>query len=215
MSLLVETLADEMAALAASLMHSLVVLHNGRAGIGAGVLWNRDGWVVTNYHVAAAGFRSGRSHDLRVELHGGRTLPARLVAHEAEIDLAVVRVEGEASSARGNGWKEAKVADPQHLRVGELVMALGHPWGQRGMVTLGLVSGIFSTRTQGPRGQVEIIRSDARLAPGNSGGPLVNARGEVVGLNTLIVGGDQGMAISSRVIGDFLTQARLGRPAQV
>lgn len=204
---LAESLADDMAALAAQLQRSLVVLHNGRVGVGAGILLNREGWVITNHHVATAGRHGSRGRGLRVELFDGCVLPARLVAHEAEIDLAVLRVAEEDMAAQGNAWTEAVVADSHQLRIGELVMALGHPWGQRGMVTLGLVSGIFSARTQGPRGQVEIIRSDARLAPGNSGGPLVNARGEVVGLNTMIIGGNQGMAISSRVISDFLRQA--------
>ena len=207
MRLLAEMLSDDMAALAARLRRSLVVMHNGHTGVGAGVIWNRDGWVVTNNHVAASGRGGSRDRSLRVELSGGRIVPARVTAQDAEIDLALVRIEDGREALQDRDWSEAQAADSTQLRIGELVMALGHPWGQRGMVTLGLVSGIFSARTQGPRGQVEIIRSDARLAPGNSGGPLVNARGEVVGLNTMIVGGDQGMAISSRVINDFLEQA--------
>lgn len=194
-------LTDEMAALAERVQRSLVVLHNGRRGIGAGVIWNREGWVITNHHVAAAG------RHLRVELADGRVLPARLAAREEEIDLALLKIEDDTEPSPNASWSEARLAQARQLRVGELVMAIGHPWGQRGMLTLGLVSGIFSARTQGRGGQVEIIRSDARLAPGNSGGPLVDARGEVVGLNTMILGGDQGMAISSRAIHEFLERA--------
>ncbi len=71
------TLADEMAALAASLQRSLVVLHNGRAGVGAGVIWKRDGWVVTNHHVVAGRRNRSAHRDLRVELFDGRVFPAR------------------------------------------------------------------------------------------------------------------------------------------
>jgi serine protease Do len=68
-----------------------------------------------------------------------------------------------------------------------------------------MVSGLMKAHTQGPRGQVDIIRSDARLAPGNSGGPLVNAAGGVVGINTMIVGGDQGIALASHVASEFVS----------
>jgi serine protease Do len=185
----------------------LVVLHNGRAGVGAGVLWKRDGLVVTNHHVVAAHRGRSGNRDLRVEFSDGRVYPARVTAQDEEVDLALLQVEGDFRNEQGQELPEVLVADVGQLRVGELVMAIGHPWGQRGMVTLGMVSGIFVAKTRGQRGQVEIIRSDARLAPGNSGGPLVDASGAVVGLNTLIIGGDQGMAISSKEINSFVEQS--------
>jgi len=158
------TLADEMAALAASLQRSLVVLHNGRAGVGAGVIWKRDGWVVTNHHVVSAGLQRRAHRDLRVELFDGRVYPVRVAAQDEEIDLALLQVDGAFKNEQNHELPEVQVADAGQLRVGELVMAIGHPWGQRGMVTLGLVSGIFAAKTQGRRGQVQVIRSDARLA---------------------------------------------------
>jgi serine protease Do len=91
--------------------------------------------------------------------------------------------------------------------VGQYVLAIGHPWGQRGVVTAGLISGLSKAHTRGPRGEIEIIRSDARLAPGNSGGPLVNAWGAVIGINTLIVGGDQGIALPSHTADEFVNRA--------
>ena len=129
-----------------------------------------------------------------------------MAAQDEEIDLALLQVDGAFKDEQNHALPEVQVADVGQLRIGELVMAIGHPWGQRGMVTLGLVSGIFAAKTQGRRGQVQVIRSDARLAPGNSGGPLVDASGRVVGLNTLIIGGDQGMAISSQVIDSFVAE---------
>jgi serine protease Do len=83
------------------------------------------------------------------------------------------------------------------------VLAIGHPWGQQAVVTVGIVSGLGTAAVRGRRKSIPIIRSDVILAPGNSGGPLVNAEGGVLGINTLIVGGDLGVAIPSQVVNDF------------
>ena len=180
---------------------SLVVLHNGRHGVGAGVIWGRNGsagaYILTNYHVVAHG------RQVRAALDNGSEIPARLVATDEEIDLALLQIQA-------SDLSPAMVADSRNLRVGQLVLAVGHPWGQRGAVTAGLISGLSKAQTRGKRGEVEIIRSDVRLAPGNSGGPLVNASGAVVGINTMIVGGDQGIAIPSHVAQAFVEQATKG-----
>ena len=180
---------------------SLVVLHNGRHGVGAGVVWGHSGssgaYILTNFHVVAHG------RQVRLALENGSEIPARLVATDEEIDLALLKVDA-------IDLPTAVVADSRNLRVGQLVLAVGHPWGQRGAVTAGLISGLSKAQTRGRRGEVEIIRSDARLAPGNSGGPLVNASGAVVGINTMIVGGDQGIAIPSHVAHAFVEQAMKG-----
>jgi serine protease Do len=90
-------------------------------------------------------------------------------------------------------------------RVGEMVFALGHPWGQRNTVTRGIVSALVSAQNR--RGdKLPVIRSDAPLAPGNSGGPLVNASGEVVGINAMIIGGDQSVSIAASVARDFVNK---------
>jgi serine protease Do len=177
---------------------SLVVLHNGRYGVGAGVIWGqgRDDrtLILTNNHVVAHG------RDVRAELEDGSIHPTRLLASEAEIDLALLEIDVRDLPA-------AAIADSRGLRVGELVMAVGHPWGQRRTVTAGLVSGLSKAETRGRRGSIDIIRSDARLAPGNSGGPLVNAGGGVVGINTMVIGGDQGIAVASNVARLFVEEA--------
>jgi serine protease Do len=183
-----------MAEVVQRVQRSLVMVHNRRRGIGAGVIWRRDGLVVTNYHVVAHARGS-----LRVSLPDNREAAARLVAQDEEVDLALLQVEAPQLPA-------ALVADARNLRVGELVLAVGHPWGQKGVVTGGAVSGLSNAQTRGRRGQVAIIRSDVRLAPGNSGGPLVNAAGAVVGINTMIIGGDQGVAIPSQVVSAFVEQ---------
>jgi serine protease Do len=180
---------------------SMVVLHNGRHGIGAGVIWSSDGstgtYILTNNHVVAHG------RQVRAALENGAEVLTRLVVTDEEIDLALLHIEA-------SDQLPAMIADWRSLRVGQLVLAVGHPWGQRGAVTAGLISGLSKAQTRGRRVEVEIIRSDVRLAPGNSGGPLVNASGAVVGINTMIVGGDQGIAIPSHVAHAFVEQAMKG-----
>lgn len=177
---------------------SLVVLHNGRRGVGAGVIWASPAadrsLVLTNDHVVTPG------HNLRLELEDGSIHPARLLAHDPEIDLALLETDTASLMT-------IPIAAPNQLRVGELILAVGHPWGQRRAVTLGMVSAISKAGTRGPRREIEIIRSDAALAPGNSGGPLLNAAGEMVGINTLIMGGDQSIAIPSHLAQEFVEGA--------
>lgn len=170
----------------------LVTVFAKRCGAGAGILWNRDGLVLTNRHVL------GR-HTPRVLLADERQFEAHVIATDEEVDLALLRIDGKDLPA-------ARIGDSKALRVGELVFTLGHPWGQRNAASFGIVSHLDSARTRGRRGVIPVIRTDARLAPGNSGGPLVNAAGEVVGINTMIVGGDQGIAIPAAVALEFVTQ---------
>jgi serine protease Do len=142
---------------------------------GAGIVW-RPGAVLTNLHVVAEARGAPR-----VSGTDGVEREARVVAASRPLDLALLALTE-------NGLPPAPIGDSARLRVGELVFALGHPWGQPWSVSAGIVSGL------GPR---DYVRSDVRLAPGCSGGPLVDARGEVVGVNTLVVGGDLGVALAS------------------
>ena len=189
-------LSDALSGVAGRIRRSLTVVHNGRLGAGAGVVWRSSGLIVTNNHVIAHG-------KPRVTLDDGREFPARILAQDAEIDLALLQIEA-------NELPAAPIADSRSLRVGQMVMAIGHPWGQRAFLTCGIVSGMSQAETRGKRGSVPVIRSDVRLAPGNSGGPLVDASGAVVGINTMIVGGDQGIAIPSHVASEFAQQAMKG-----
>lgn len=173
-------------------------------GVGAGIIWTGDGvnraYILTNSHVTQG------SGSLDVSLEDGREIQGKLVAEDAELDLALVQVEQD-------GIPPAEIGDSDRLRIGQLVLAVGHPWGQRGVVTAGVFSGRILAQTRGPRSRIDLIRSDARLAPGNSGGPLIDASGQVIGINTLIVGGDQGLAIPSRLAAEFVDTA-LARHAQ-
>jgi serine protease Do len=178
--------SDEIVALAGRVQPSVVQVVAGNQGAGAGLIWRAGGAILTNHHVVA------RQRQIRVSLRDGRTLPARVAEQNATLDLALLEVEATDLPA-------ALVDDSSTLRVGEIVLAIGHPWGQRGTVTAGIVSGM-GTINIGPAGQrAGYIRSDVRLAPGNSGGPLLNARGAVVGINAMISGGDLSVAIPSLV----------------
>jgi serine protease Do len=153
-------------------------------GGGSGVIWSPDGNIVTNAHVVEGGRRSGT---LDVELWDGRRLPANIVQTDRRRDLALVRIEA-------SGLPAVAVGDSNALRVGELVIAVGNPLGFIGAASTGMVHG-FNNRSW--------IVSQLRLAPGNSGGPLSNARGEVVGINTMIAGG-LAYAIPSQAVNQFL-----------
>jgi serine protease Do len=183
---------------------SLVVVHNGRHGAGAGVVWRLGGYIVTNHHVVAGRSLFARPQ-VRVSLPDGSEHPARLVNRAPEIDLALLQIEA-------SDLPPAMVADSRGMHVGQIVFAVGHPWGQRGYVTAGVISSLGTARTRNGHGpvkhrEVPIIRSDVLLAPGNSGGPLVNAAGGVLGINTMIVGGDQGVAIPSHVVQTFVGES--------
>jgi serine protease Do len=157
---------------------SVVQVRSSGQGIGAGVIWTGDGLVLTNHHVISGGRSRG---NIRVALHDGRTLDADVVKSGRRLDLALLRLEGDHGDL-----PTAPVGDSDALRVGELVYAIGHPWGRVGAVSAGIVGGVGELRGQGRGCSTRYVRSDVALAPGNSGGPLLNARGEVIAINAMI-----------------------------
>jgi serine protease Do len=152
---------------------------------------------VTNHHVVAHG-------KARITLIDGREYPTRLIAKDSEIDLAILQAE--TPDAYDPDLMVAPIADSHDLQVGQIVLAIGHPWGQLGAVSVGILSGLGEVPTRGARGSVSVIRTDVGLAPGNSGGPLMNASGGVIGINTMIVGGDLGVAIPSHFVNAFVAE---------
>lgn len=172
-------------------MPSLVVVRGHRFGAGSGIIWDANGLILTNNHVV------GRQMPI-VMLQDDSEYESKLVARDPDVDLALLSIEATGLAA----LKPASVSP----RVGEMVFAFGHPWGQRNSVTRGIVSALVTAQNR--RGdQLPIVRSDAPLAPGNSGGPLVNACGELVGINAMIVGGDQSVSIASSVAEEFVRKA--------
>src|ERR687885_332501 len=180
---------------------SVVQVRSGSRGDGAGVVWDKDGFVLTNYHVVA-GRRRGRK--VQVILQDGRTFDAEVVKRGQSLDLALLQLWGSPGDL-----PTAPVGDSDKLRVGELVFAIGHPWGRLGSVTAGIVSGLGVVR--GPGGRTRYIQSDVSLAPGNSGGPLLNARGEIVGINAMIFG-SLALSIPSNAATAWLAGSEEKRP---
>jgi serine protease Do len=195
-----QDISEAFAHLAQRVKRCLVVVRNGSHGGGAGVIWRQGGNIITNNHVVARG-------KTQVLLDDGREYPGQVIARDRQVDLALLQIEA-------RDLPVAMVADSRSLRVGQMVLAFGHPWGQRGYITAGIISGLAKVITRDKRNSVDVIRSDARLAPGNSGGPLVTIAGGVVGINTMVVGGDAGVAIPSHVIQAFVDHA-LGERLEV
>ncbi|HZS78114.1 MAG TPA: trypsin-like peptidase domain-containing protein [Ktedonobacteraceae bacterium] len=164
----------------------------GRGG-GTGVIWHEDGRIITNHHVVA---RDGAR--IEVLLPDGRLFAAKVLHRNPRLDLALLKIEGDS-------LKRLRSGDSSKLRVGEWVFAIGHPWGQRWVVTAGIMS-MMRTAKLADDLKMQYIQSDVELAPGNSGGPLLNADGEVVGINAMIFGGDLSVAIPSNVVNSWLAE---------
>jgi len=170
--------AQEIAAVVEQLRHITVQVRTRRAATGAGILWNTgepegSGLVITNAHVVPG-------NQATIELGDGSVARARVVARDPKRDLAALEVELEPARTTA-----AAVVRDSPLHVGELVIAIGHPGGFVGAATLGIVHADESARDgRTPRW----VRADVRLAPGFSGGPLADAAGRLVGVNTMIQG---------------------------
>jgi S1-C subfamily serine protease len=154
---------------------------NGRfgqsEGSGSGVIIDEQGFILTNYHVVSG------ADDIEVTLDDGSTLAATMVGNDPGNDLAVIRVDPPAG-----GLTAARLGDADELRVGDAVFALGNPFGLEATFTEGIVSAVGRTYSPGTgtRPLRNMIQTDAAVNPGNSGGPLVNCYGEVVGINSLL-----------------------------
>ncbi|MBD2018829.1 trypsin-like peptidase domain-containing protein [Leptolyngbya sp. FACHB-36] len=171
-----------MAAVSETLRRVTVQVRGRRSGAGSGVIWSTDGVIVTNAHVV-----SGTSAE--VELFDGRVLKADVRDRSDQRDLVALQVEATDLPA-------ATISSSDVLRVGELVLAVGNPSGVARSLTTGIIHAAVN--------RSHWIQADIPLAPGNSGGPLANGFGEIIGINTMIVNG-RGFAISSRVVQRFLS----------
>ncbi len=208
---LLDALSSGIAAVVERTGPAVVRVETSRAGrptggIGSGVVISPDGLVLTNSHVV-------RGHrDARLADSEGRILEARLIGEDRDTDLALLRV----TAARQ--LPSAPLGDSKLLRRGQFVIAIGNPLGFEFTVTSGVVSALGrSLRAQNGRLIEDVVQTDAALNPGNSGGPLVSTRGEVVGINTAVIAGAQGIcfAVASNtakfVLGELIRHGRVRR----
>lgn len=179
-------LTEDFAATAERLRHSTVHVRSGRMGAGSGVIWQPDGLIVTNAHVA-------RGVDAQIELWDGREFHADVLASDPQRDIAALKIDAV-------DLPTATIGDSAALRVGQLVAAVGNPLGLSGALTVGIIHAIAPTA--GGHRQTW-VQADVHLAPGNSGGPLADVLGHVVGINSMVAG-SLGLAVPSNDVIAFL-----------
>ncbi len=180
---------------------------NDQGSMGSGFIISREGYILTNNHVVSD------SSDIRVSLTNEETLKAELIGTDPPTDVALIKVYSD------KNLPQVDLGDSQHLQVGQLVVAIGNPLGFQNSVTAGVISAIGRTlRTQEGRLIENVIQTDAALNPGNSGGPLVDSRGSVIGINTAMqfMAQSIGLAIpintAKWVMSEILIHGKVRRP---
>jgi len=190
MTTLLEQLDRDMGDVVQKARRSLVQIQSGGRGSGAGTIWHSDGLIITNAHVV-------RDRSPRVCLPEGDTLTAKILAQDARLDVAALAVDA-------TGLPTVDLGDSRVLQPGQWVMALGHPWGVSGAATGGVVIGTGAGLPDAPEQGREWIAVSLHLRPGHSGGPLVDAQGRLIGINTMMAGLEVGLAVPVHVVKDFL-----------
>lgn len=186
----------------AAAIPSVVRIASDEGSLGAGTIWHSDGLIITNAHVVLAR-GNGAVRRLRVELADGRQFNAQVIARDEREDLAALAIAA-------SGLKAIALGDSQRARVGEWVLALGHPWGIADSLTAGIIIGAGDNLPE--QAGREWLALSLQLRPGHSGGPLLNASGALIGINTMIAGPNVGFAIPIHRVKAFLKET-LGQAA--
>lgn len=198
MSNILTRFSDDLASISEIALRSLVRIRNGRQGVGSGTIWHADGLIVTNNHVIVGDRRLRTVSDaLAVVLPDGRELPATVLTTDREHDLAALRVGA-------TGLPTIELGDSRQLHAGQIVLALGFPWGVTGGATTGVVIGMGANLAEGRNPQHEWLAASLHLRPGHSGGPMIDTAGRLVGINTMMNGPDVGVAVPVHVAKAFL-----------
>lgn len=199
-----QAISDELAAMVAKVTRSVVRVEARQRVAGTGIVWTAEGAIVTADHVVE------REENIRV-VSDGTTYEAELAGRDPTTDLAVLKIKGQ-------NLIPAQVAEAKSLKQGNLVFAVGRPWGSEAIVSAGIVSALGNfgmSNGWGSQFREGLIHTDLTLYPGFSGGPLVNASGQIVGVNSSVLGRDLGLAIPSetvsRIAEQLLTDGKIKR----
>ncbi len=188
----VQPLSEQLGELAERLSPSIVSVRDGDRGFGTGLVWSHD-TVITNHHVV-------RDDSAQLVFANGREVIGHIVGRDPHNDLAALRVDGP--------LEPAVIGDSTALRIGQIVIAIGHPLGIERAMTIGIVSGLPS-----PSEPRAMIRSDLHLNPGNSGGPLLSGDGAAVGINAMVAGRGTALSVPEYTINAFLARISGQSPA--
>lgn len=174
-------ISDALGELAREVARGVVLVRGSRGSAGSGVVWDQPGLVITNHHVVP-----GQRAELTVS--DGRRLAAQVIRRAPALDLVALQVEADLADLHSS------VGDSDQLRVGDLMVAVGNPMGERNAPSVGILAS----------GPGDVLRLAITLRPGNSGGTLVNARGEIVGIPHMVTGSGLALAVSTRTVRRFL-----------
>lgn len=191
------TVSDGAADVAERLLDGVVQIRGG-TGSGSGVIWDADGLIVTNSHVV-------QRDEVQVVLRDGTQLRGRVVARDPRHDLAALEVDR-------TGLPALVAGDSHVVRVGQLVLAVGNPMGLRNVVTAGIITSLSHAAPGAGTHRHKLIQADVALAPGNSGGPLANTAGHVLGINAMIGSGGIALAVPVDLVESFLYARRKSQP---
>jgi len=190
LTLLKASVGEDFSGIVEDAIKSVVTIRTD-VGQGTGFIIDDEGYIVTNAHVLAGG------HEVQAITSNQNVIDAILIGYESTLDLALLKIAG--------NYNPLKFADSDDVQIGEKVIAIGNPLGLQFSVSEGIVSGVHRT---GINGFDAYIQTDAALNPGNSGGPLINKQGEVIGINNFKIGNSEnlGFALESNYIEDIINQ---------